>query len=79
MSQQTVPTGSGRLILLFKSAYWIALSIIAAMALASYLLLQQMMAAQQRDEALSGTGQCPKGAFPAGGFPGGSRRHRALR
>ncbi len=52
MSQQTVPTGSGRLILLFKSAYWIALSIIAAMALASYLLLQQMMAAQQRDEAL---------------------------
>ena len=52
MSQQTVPTGSGRLILLFKSAYWIALSIIAAMALASYLLLQQMMAAQQRDESL---------------------------
>jgi diguanylate cyclase (GGDEF)-like protein len=36
----------------FKGAYWIALLIIAAMALASYLLLQQMMAAQQRDEAL---------------------------
>ncbi len=52
MSQQTVPTGSGRLILLFKGAYWVALSIIAAMALASYVLLQQMMAAQQRDEAL---------------------------
>jgi diguanylate cyclase len=52
MSQQTVSTGSGRLILLFKCAYWVALLIIAAMAMASYLLLQQMMAAQQRDEAL---------------------------
>ena len=52
MSQQTVSAGSGRLILLFKSAYWIALLIIVAMALASYLLLQQMMAAQQRDQSL---------------------------
>ena len=52
MSQQTASTGSGKLILLFKSAYWVALLIIAAMAMASYLLLQQMMAAQQRDEAL---------------------------
>jgi diguanylate cyclase (GGDEF)-like protein len=52
MSQQPANTSGRRLILLFKSAYWIALLIIAAMAMASYLLLQQMMAAQQRDQAL---------------------------
>jgi diguanylate cyclase (GGDEF)-like protein len=40
------------LILLFKGAYWIALLIIAAMAMASFILLQQMMAAQQHDQAL---------------------------
>ena len=52
MSQQPANVGSDRLISLIKSAYWVALLIIAAMAMASYLLLQQMMAAQQRDEAL---------------------------
>src|SRR5690606_30626351 len=35
-----------------KSAYWIALLIIAAITMASFILLQQMMAAQQRDDAL---------------------------
>ncbi len=44
--------GSDKLLYLIKSAYWVALLIIAAMAMASYLLLQQMMGAQQRDEAL---------------------------
>ena len=43
---------SSRLVLLIKCAYWVALLIIAAMALASFLLLQQMIAAQQRDDAL---------------------------
>src|SRR4029453_11094365 len=52
MSQPAPNTGSEKLILLIKSAYWVALLIIAAMAMASYILLQQMMAAQQRDEAL---------------------------
>ena len=50
--QQQINAGSGKLILLIKSAYWIALLIIAAMAMASFILLQQMMAAQQRDKAL---------------------------
>jgi diguanylate cyclase (GGDEF)-like protein len=53
MSQQsvraTVPT---RLVLLVKSAYWVSLLIIAAMALASFLLLQQMITAQHRDASL---------------------------
>jgi diguanylate cyclase (GGDEF)-like protein len=52
MQQPAVSPGSGKLILLIKSAYWVALLIIAAMAMASYILLQQMMAAQQRDESL---------------------------
>ncbi len=52
MSQQPANTSARKLILLFKSAYWIALLIIAAMAMASYILLQQMMAAQQHDQAL---------------------------
>lgn len=52
MSQQPMQAVSGRLILLFKSAYWIALLIIAAMAMASFILLQQMMAAQRHDGAL---------------------------
>jgi hypothetical protein len=58
MSQQPVNTSARKLILLFKSAYWIALLIIAAMAMASFILLQQMMAAQQHDQtllALTGT------------------------
>ena len=52
MQQQPVNPSSGKLIVLIKSAYWVALLIIAAMAMASFILLQQMMAAQQRDEAL---------------------------
>jgi diguanylate cyclase (GGDEF)-like protein len=52
MSQQPVQAVSGRLVFLIKSAYWIALLIIAAMALASFILLQQMMTAQQHDKAL---------------------------
>jgi diguanylate cyclase (GGDEF)-like protein len=52
MSQQPANTSARRLVLLFKGAYWIALLIIAAMAMASYILLQQMMAAQQHDQAL---------------------------
>ncbi|RIK84298.1 MAG: GGDEF-domain containing protein [Hyphomicrobiales bacterium] len=45
-------TGADRLILFIRSAYWVALSIVAAMALATYLQLQHMMAAHQRDDAL---------------------------
>jgi diguanylate cyclase len=52
MSQPAPNAGSEKLILLIKTAYWLALLIIAGMAMASYILLQQMMAAQQRDEAL---------------------------
>ena len=53
MNEQPAPAaGSGRLITMIKSAYWVALLIIAAMAMASYIFLQQMMAAQQRDEQL---------------------------
>ena len=43
---------SNRLVLLIKSAYWMALLIIAAMAMASFLLLQQLMAEQQSDGSL---------------------------
>ena len=52
MPQQSITSGTDKLILLIKSAYWVALLIIAAMAMASYMLLQQMMAAQQHDETL---------------------------
>ncbi|WP_353641887.1 EAL domain-containing protein [Mesorhizobium sp. WSM2239] len=52
MSQQPANTSARRLILHFKSAYWIALLIIAAMAMASFMVLQQLMAAQQHDQAL---------------------------
>jgi diguanylate cyclase (GGDEF)-like protein len=53
MTEKTAKAaGSDRLIVMIKSAYWVALLIIAAMAMASYIYLQQMMAAQQRDEAL---------------------------
>lgn len=56
MSQPSVQAAvSGRLVLLIKSAYWVALLIIAAMAVASFVLLQEMMAAQQRDGALLDT------------------------
>lgn len=54
MTQQAAKaTGSGRLLVTIKSAYWIALLIVAAMAMASYVLLQEMMNAQQRDESLN--------------------------
>ena len=36
--------------MLIKSAYWIALLLIAAMATGSYILLQQLIADHQRDE-----------------------------
>jgi diguanylate cyclase (GGDEF)-like protein len=52
MTQPATTTGSGRLLLIIKSAYWAALLIIAAMAMASYVLLQEMMGAQQRDASL---------------------------
>ncbi|MEO3998227.1 EAL domain-containing protein [Mesorhizobium sp. CAU 1732] len=45
-------SGSDKLILSIKGAYWAALLIIAAMSLATYLLLQNMMAEHQRDESL---------------------------
>jgi diguanylate cyclase (GGDEF)-like protein len=45
-------TSSKKLVALIRSAYWVALCIIAAMTMASFLLLQQMMAAQQRDAEL---------------------------
>ena len=49
---QAVSASSRTLITSIKSAYWVALLIIAAMAMASFLLLQQMMAAQKRDDAI---------------------------
>jgi diguanylate cyclase (GGDEF)-like protein len=53
MTQQPAnPVGSGKLLLIIKSAYWVALLIIAAMAMASYVLLQEMMGAQLRDQSL---------------------------
>jgi diguanylate cyclase (GGDEF)-like protein len=52
MAQTQVQAVSSRFVLLIKGAYWVALLIIAGMALASYLLLQQVIAAQQRDGAL---------------------------
>jgi len=54
MTEQQQPAslaGSERLILLTKSAYWFALCIIAAMVMAAYVLLQEMMSAQQREAA----------------------------
>ncbi|UDL91285.1 EAL domain-containing protein [Mesorhizobium sp. PAMC28654] len=38
--------------MLIKAGYWLALMIIAAMVMASFILLQQMMAAQQHDNTL---------------------------
>ncbi|WP_192182728.1 putative bifunctional diguanylate cyclase/phosphodiesterase [Mesorhizobium amorphae] len=52
MSQQPVHSVSRKLILLIKSGYWLALLIIATMVMASFILLQQMMAAQQLNDAL---------------------------
>jgi len=52
MSQQPVHSVSRKLTMLIKSGYWLALLIIAAMVMASFVLLQQMMAAQQHNENL---------------------------
>ena len=52
MSQQPPIVGADRLIFIIKSAYWVALLIIAAMVMASYMLLQQMMGEQQHDQSL---------------------------
>ncbi|MER9870640.1 EAL domain-containing protein [Mesorhizobium sp. M0136] len=52
MSQQPAHAVSGRLILLIKSGYWLALLIIAAMVVASFILLQQVMATQRHNQAL---------------------------
>lgn len=45
-------SGSDRLILTIKAAYWMAALIIAAMVFAGYMLLQQRIGAHQRDETL---------------------------
>ncbi|TIM04838.1 EAL domain-containing protein [Mesorhizobium sp.] len=52
MSQQPMQTISGKLILLIKAGYWLALLIIAAMVMASFILLQQMMAGHRHDDML---------------------------
>lgn len=52
MNKTLVTSGSDRLILLIKSAYWIALLLLAAMATASYILLQQVISAHQRDQEM---------------------------
>jgi len=52
MSQQSQPTSASRLILLIKGGYWIALLIMAAMAMASYLFLQDMLGRHKDHEAI---------------------------
>ncbi|WFP74598.1 EAL domain-containing protein [Mesorhizobium sp. WSM4906] len=52
MSQQPVQSVSRKLILLIKTGYWLALTIIAAMVMASFILLQQLMAQQRHNDAL---------------------------
>ncbi|MGX8008003.1 putative bifunctional diguanylate cyclase/phosphodiesterase [Mesorhizobium sp. ORM8.1] len=52
MSQQPVHSVSRKLVLLIKSGYWLALTIIAAMVIASFVLLQQLMAQQQHNDLL---------------------------
>ncbi|MDX8514585.1 putative bifunctional diguanylate cyclase/phosphodiesterase [Mesorhizobium captivum] len=52
MSQQPVQSVSRKLILLIKTGYWLALTIIAAMVIASFILLQQLMAQQRHNDAL---------------------------
>ena len=74
MSQQPPIVGAERLIFLIKSAYWVALLIIAAMAMASYMLLQQMMGEQQQRPVAAFAGQHAKGAVAACRIPGQRRR-----
>ncbi|WP_274629966.1 putative bifunctional diguanylate cyclase/phosphodiesterase [Arvimicrobium flavum] len=45
--------GSARLIIVIKSAYWIGLLIIAAMAMTSFVLLRQLMSQQEIDASVS--------------------------
>ena len=52
MAEQKPGSATGRLIVIIKSAYWIALAIIALVATASYILLQQMMTDHQADMRL---------------------------
>ena len=52
MADAKTANGSERLFHLIKGGYWAALLIIAAMAMASFVLLQQMMGAHQRDSDL---------------------------
>ncbi|TGU37561.1 hypothetical protein EN795_36625, partial [bacterium M00.F.Ca.ET.152.01.1.1] len=52
MSQQPVHSVSRKLILLIKTGYWLALAIIGAMVVASFVLLQQLMAQQQHNDTL---------------------------
>jgi diguanylate cyclase (GGDEF)-like protein len=52
MSAEPATANSRAIILLIKSAYWIALLIIAAMALASFILLQKMINSRQSDGEL---------------------------
>ncbi|MGN6467356.1 MAG: putative bifunctional diguanylate cyclase/phosphodiesterase [Rhizobiaceae bacterium] len=49
MAEQRSESATGKLIVIIKSAYWIALAIIAMMAMASYILLQQMMTEHRAD------------------------------
>ncbi len=52
MTDPKAGNDTGRLIVIIKCAYWVALLIIAAMATASYILLQQMLTEHQGDMAL---------------------------
>ena len=52
MAEPRTASATGKLIVIIKSAYWIALAIIALMAMASYILLQQMMTDHRSDMRL---------------------------
>ena len=52
VSAEAEEKAADRLVLFIRTAYGVALLIVGAMALATYLLLQHMMAAHQRDDAL---------------------------
>jgi diguanylate cyclase (GGDEF)-like protein len=50
--QETSPASQIRLVWLIKSAYWAGVLLIAAMATASFMMVQTMLAQHQRDDAL---------------------------
>jgi diguanylate cyclase (GGDEF)-like protein len=52
MTQKGKAGGPERLVLLIRAAYWGAVSIIAAMAIGSFLLVQSRLEQHQRDDAL---------------------------